>query len=125
MSRRRLKIILILTAAAAMAAAGAARAQTAATALPVKAPEAASRPVVDLANPLDPLAPTSITKPLETAVFARTALDHRFSQRENATGSLGFLCGLQPGHSDTGGASAYGVDPHGRFLGAKLSFAFR
>lgn len=124
MSRRRLKIILILTAAAAMAAAGAARAQSGA-ALPVKAPDAASRPVVDLANPLDPLAPTSITRPLDTAVFGHTALDHRFSQRENVTGSLGFLCGLQPGHNETGGASAYGVDPHGRFLGAKLSFAFR
>ncbi|HLY77865.1 MAG TPA: hypothetical protein VKQ70_00710 [Caulobacteraceae bacterium] len=124
MSRRRLKIILILTTAATMAAAGAARSQTAA-ALPVKAPEAAIRPVVDVANPLDPLAPTSITHPLDTAVFARTALDHRFSGREDVTGSLGFLCGLQPGHNETGAASAYGVDPHGRFLGAKLRFAFR
>ena len=86
----------------------------------------ASKAVPDLADPLDPQArPVLQTGALDTALFARTAVDHRFAGKSNVTGSLGFLCGLQPGHNDTGGAAAYGVDPHGRFVGARLSFAFR
>jgi hypothetical protein len=86
----------------------------------------APRPAPDLANPLDPLAPTTrLATPLAGAVFAKTAIDHRFGRRDDLTGSLGFLCGLQPGHHDSGGAAAYGVDPHGRFVGAKFSLAFR
>ncbi len=83
-------------------------------------------PVVpDLGDSLDPQAPTRRqAHPLDSAVFAKTAVDHRFSSRDDITGSLGFLCGLQPGHGDSGGAAAYGIDPHGRFLGAKLSIAF-
>jgi hypothetical protein len=128
--------------AVAMAAlAGAADAQTAGQALvfqPYRAASAATeplavkvgggrvRPAADLANPLDALAPTAVqARPMESAVFARTAVDHRFSRRDDITGSVGFLCGLQPGHTEAGGAAAYGADPHGRFLGAKLSFAFR
>jgi hypothetical protein len=84
------------------------------------------RPAVDLANPLDSLAPTSmLASPMESAVFARTAVDHGFSRRDDITGSVGFLCGLQPGHNEGGGAAAFGSDPHGRFVGAKLSLAFR
>jgi len=41
-----------------------------------------------------------------------------------ATASLGFLCGLQP-RADAAIGSAHGFDSQGRFLGAKLSFAFR
>jgi len=90
-----------------------------------KAGAPAPRPAPDLANPLDPLAPTSLqASGVHDAIFAKTAVDHRFAQRD-LTGSIGFLCGLQPGHKDTGGAAAYGVDPHGRFVGAKLSLAFR
>ena len=93
--------------------------------LPVRA-VAPSRPAPDLANPLDGLAPTARpANSLQSAVFATTAVDHRFSGRDGVTGSLGFLCGLQPGHTENGGAAAFGSDPHGRFLGAKLSFAFR
>ncbi|WP_372785047.1 hypothetical protein [Phenylobacterium sp.] len=98
----------------------------AATSLPVKAVAGLAQPTADLANPLDALAPTSAAaSSVQSAVFARTAVDHRFSKRDDVTGSLGFLCGLQPGHNEAGGAAAYGADPHGRFLGAKLSFAFR
>jgi hypothetical protein len=134
----RLEILLI---AAGVAFAGAAQAQTAtrpltlapyraeavaATPLPVKAPPGAARLMADLADPLDPLAPTSVqASSVESAVFAKTAVDHRFGRREDVTGSVGFLCGLQPGHNEAGGAAAYGFDPHGRFVGAKLSFAFR
>lgn len=94
--------------------------------LAVKVGGGPARPAADLANPLDALAPTAVqAHPMESAVFARTAVDHRFSRRDDITGSIGFLCGLQPGHTEAGGAAAYGADPHGRFLGAKLSFAFR
>ena len=102
------------------------RADVAASLLPVKAEPAAPRSAPDLADPLDPLAPTSRqVKTMDSAVFAKTAIDHRFSRRDDVTGSLGFLCGLQPGHNEAGSAAAYGADPHGRFVGAKLSFAFR
>jgi hypothetical protein len=131
---RRLQALTIL---ACLAVASAAAAQTApplrlspyrpdvaAPSLPVKT--AAARATPDLANPLDPLAPTVLqSKTMDSAVFAKTAVDRRFSRSEDVTGSLGFLCGLQPGHTEAGAASAYGTDPHGRFLGAKLSFAFR
>lgn len=72
--------------------------------------------------------------PLRSAVFAeanalraigvaRTSVDRPVG-RDGLTGSLGFLCGLQPHLNDTGAAQTYGVDPHGRFVGAKLSYAF-
>ncbi|WP_309604911.1 hypothetical protein [Phenylobacterium sp.] len=94
-------------------------------ALPVNAPVTPARPAPDLANPLDALAPTTLqANAMQSAVFARTAVEHRFSRRQDITGSLGLLCGLQPGHTESGGG-AYGSDPHGRFVGARLSFAFR
>jgi hypothetical protein len=53
----------------------------------------------------------------------KTAVDHRFESAD-AVGSLGYLCGLQPGPNETAGpASAY--DPVGTFLGAQLNLAFR
>lgn len=88
------------------------------------APEPA-RPSPDLANPLDPIArPVPQAKALESAVFARTSVDTRLAGRDSLKGSVGVLCGLQPGHNESGGAAAYGVDPHGRFVGAKFSVAF-
>lgn len=62
---------------------------------------------------------------LKRAGIARTAVDRRFNTAEDLTGSLGFLCGLQPGAERSGAAAARGYDPSGRFLGAKLSLAFR
>ncbi|MDB5416889.1 MAG: hypothetical protein JWP50_308 [Phenylobacterium sp.] len=53
----------------------------------------------------------------------KTAIDGRFAARLD--GSLGFLCGLQPKSVTDGAAAAYGVDPHGRFLGLKLHMSFR
>lgn len=63
------------------------------------------------------------TNALRAAGIARTSIDRRFNG-DDATGSLGFLCGIQPSHDFSGAASAYGSDPHGRFLGARLSRAF-
>ena len=133
------KAHLLLAAAAALAMAGAAGAQTRPLDLRLSARAAAAPvaplgtvgheaapPAPDLADPLDPLAPTVVqTGSMQSVVFAKTAVDHRFTRREDVTGQFGFLCGLKPGHNESGGAAAYGVDPHGRFVGAKLSIAFR
>jgi hypothetical protein len=67
--------------------------------------------------------PSRYASPLPAGI-ARTSIDHRFDQND-ATGSLGYLCGLNPGQKMTGAAGAAGYDPMGKFLGAKLSFAFR
>jgi hypothetical protein len=98
-------------------------APTAPVARPVGAPAQA---VPDLANLLDPMAPTKLqSKTLDTAVFAKTSVARHFANRDDLTGSFGFLCGLQPGHTESGVAAAYGTDPHGRFVGAKFSIAFK
>ena len=55
---------------------------------------------------------------------ARTSLDRTFD-RDRASGAFGFLCGRPDSLDDRAAAGAYGSDPHGRFLGAKLSLAFR
>lgn len=55
---------------------------------------------------------------------ARTSVDRKLAS-DDLTGSLGFLCGLEPGAGKDGGAAARGYDPSGRFVGAKLSLAFR
>lgn len=56
---------------------------------------------------------------------ARTSVDRRFDE-SGLMGSLGLLCGIQPGADRLGGAAAArGSDSHGRFVGAKLRLAFR
>lgn len=55
---------------------------------------------------------------------ARTSVDRKLA-KDDVIGSLGFLCGLEPGSGDKGLAAARGYDPSGRFVGAKLRFAFR
>ena len=56
--------------------------------------------------------------------IARTSVDRKLAS-DDVTGSLGFLCGLEPGSGKQGAAAARGYDPTGRFVGAKLKFAFR
>jgi hypothetical protein len=53
-----------------------------------------------------------------------TSVERRFG-RGGLTGSAGFLCGLQPKAMADGAAAAYGVDPHGRYLGVKLRMVLR
>lgn len=56
--------------------------------------------------------------------ITRTSVEGRFGVRDTAVGEAGFLCGLLP-HPDTAGAAAaFGHDPDGRFVGAKLRLAF-
>jgi hypothetical protein len=59
---------------------------------------------------------------LKRAGLARTAVERR---ADDVTAALGFLCGLKDSADRSGAATARGVDPHGRFLGAKLSLRFR
>lgn len=54
---------------------------------------------------------------------ARTSVEHR-SQDRNIVSSAGLLCGLEPSPNTSGAASATGYDPQGKFIGAKLAFAF-
>ena len=51
----------------------------------------------------------------------QTAVDMRFSPK--AVGSLGYLCGLQPGPNDQGGVRS-SSDPAGTFLGGQFKVAF-
>lgn len=61
---------------------------------------------------------------MRAAGVAQTSVDHRFADR--LVGQIGFLCGLHSGVGDDDGAAAMrGADSEGRFLGAKLSFAFK
>ena len=83
-------------------------------------PDLARTPAVKLS--LDPK--SAEAHALKRAGIARTAVDRRLSG-EDLTGYLGFLCGIQPGAERNGAAAARGVDPSGRFVGAKLSLAFR
>lgn len=121
---------LLILFGGAVVAAGSARAET--TTQPLGKPKpyrteatvAAVRRAIDLPGAKPPVAPIFIrTDPLASAVLPRTAVDHRFAPKD-VVGSLGFLCGREPGHNDTGSAAAFGSDPHGRFVGAKLSYAF-
>jgi hypothetical protein len=122
----------LLAFTAALLAAGAASAQPLNLSLPDTAAAPAAmlkigadlpRAVPDLADPLDPLArPKLQPQALDSAVFAKTAVDAKVAGGLKA--SAGLLCGLQPDHNTSGGGAAYGVDPHGRFVGAKFSLAF-
>ena len=100
--------------------------QARAASVPVTRPAGVAAPATpDLADPLDPLAtPKRVANSLNSEVFATTAVDRKFGKRDDLTGAFGVLCGRQPEHTESGGAAAYGSDPHGRFVGAKLSLAF-
>jgi len=112
--------------AAALLAAGSARADAGAADLfaavrsPIPKAGGAEAPAVRIRLP----EPYAQAHALKSAGIAKTAIDRRLDGDEDVTGSLGFLCGLQPGARRTGAAAARGVDPSGRFLGAKLSVAF-
>ena len=80
----------------------------------------ATRPGLDLSRPRNA---SRFADPLPAGI-ARTSIDHRFAD-DDAVGSFGYLCGLNPGQKMYGAAGAAGYDPMGKFLGAKLSVAFR
>ena len=83
-------------------------------------PGLAPAPVVRLSMP----AKDAEAYAMRRAGIARTAVDRTLSG-DDLTGALGFLCGIQPGADRNGAAAARGYAPNGRFVGAKLSLAFR
>ena len=106
------------------AAAGLARAQT------VKAADSlTSRFIVNSAAvAAKPAAPSSLRyatlhSPLPEGIV-RTSVEKRFGLRDTTVGEAGFLCGLLPHPDTSGAAAAYGHDPDGRFVGAKLRLSF-
>jgi hypothetical protein len=79
---------------------------------------------LDLSTPSAGFAPAySHAPPARIPGVARTAIDRRLD--DDAVGSIGFMCGLKPGAEKSGAAAAHGYDPTGRFVGARLRFAFR
>ena len=122
---------VVFLAAAACAFAGAADAQTASPGALSLAPfrpgiaQAADQPAIDLSNGAPARTYAQISA-MRAAGVAQTSVDHRFASKGDGglIGSVGFLCGLQPGQTDKGAAAAYGYDPQGRFVGAKLHVAF-
>ena len=70
------------------------------------------------------LAPDRQVHELPQPGVARTAIDRRF-EKSRATGSIGFLCGRPDSLDERAASQPLGSDPQGRFLGARLSFAFR
>ena len=111
-----MRAVLIAVAVAALG--GGAHAETAATEALNAAVRRAEQPVAGVR-----LSPASAEAyALKRAGIAQTSIERR---ADDATLSAGFLCGLKESADRSGAASALGSDPHGRFLGAKLSFAFR
>ena len=104
---------IFLLFAAATALAGAAQAEP----LQSKAPDATSLNAAVSARFSDAGAQ-------KAQAMARTSVDHQFDAKA-ASGAFGFLCGRPDSLDERAASSAYGSDPHGRFLGARLSLAFR
>ncbi|MEW5685407.1 MAG: hypothetical protein AB1942_10845 [Pseudomonadota bacterium] len=111
-----MKVVILLSA---LAVAG-----TAQAAEPVMLPKPAAAGL-NLSSPSADFAVRYSRAPAERIPgVARTAIDRRLDG-EDVTGSLGFMCGLKPGADKFGAAAARGWDPTGRFVGARLSVAFR
>ena len=117
MTRPRFAVWTILMS---VAAAGAAQAQSAPLKLDLAAAQSAAP--FDLSTRSAAGLTDAEAEALRTGV-ARTAVDHRFADR--LTASLGFLCDPHASMQSGSAAAMPGADPQGKFLGAKLSFAFR
>jgi hypothetical protein len=55
--------------------------------------------------------------------IAKTSVESRIAG-DGPVASAGVLCGLKPSADDSGMGTARGYDNDGRFVGAKLAFAF-
>ena len=115
-----------LVVGAVLALASGANSQTSATSAPRDTAVAdALRRAVTVSGPHAPISlANQQSSPVLVEGVAQTAVDHRFGAG-GLVGSAGFLCGLHPGPDNNGAATAYGYDPQGRFVGAKLSIAFK
>ena len=105
----------------ALTAAGAAEAQSAPLKLDLAQAPASAAPL-DISQLRSAAGLTDDQAQALRAGIARTSVDHSFVDK--LTGQVGFLCGLH-GQDYDEAASMRGADPSGKFLGAKLSLAFR
>jgi hypothetical protein len=119
---RRDRWTVTLLVAAGLATAGAAQAAT---------PQAAASGLVPYRTTAPAQSPVAAfvlsdrdARPALPLGVAQTSVERKLGS-QGLTGQAGFLCGRDPGHGETGAAAAYGYDPHGRFVGASLRFAFR
>ena len=91
--------------------------------------------LAQLANPARPVIDPSVQQALSAlryspaelppqAGVARTSIDRSLG-KGGLTASAGFLCGRHASPDNNGAATERGYDPEGRFVGAKLSFAFK
>jgi opacity protein-like surface antigen len=127
-------LIAVVIAAAALAGAASAAttaldaqgdAQAATRTLQSLRPQAAETPTAaDLAKSVLPVRDALAGAVRLPAGVAKTSVDHSFAPGR-VSGSAGFVCGLQDSLDHAGAREITGYDPHGRFVGAKLSFAFR
>ena len=124
-----LKTVIVLAALSApLAAHAASRTETAldqfraeaAANPPAPLTSAKARTPSDLSDPRLFLA-KSDDGPARPKGTVQTAVDVRFNPK--AVGSLGYLCGLQPGPNDQGGVRS-SSDPAGTFLGGQFKVAF-
>ncbi len=122
-------LIAVTTAALALAgsvhaATTPADAQAAARTLRSLLPHAAEPGPADQATPALPVRDVLAGAVRMPAGVAKTSVDHSFAPGR-VSGSAGFVCGLQDSLEHSGAREITGYDAHGRFVGAKLSFAFR
>jgi hypothetical protein len=109
---------------AVMMAAGAANAQTLPqSALPVVGGETPRAPIDLSFSRTDLGLAHAQSSALHTAGMVQTSVDQHVGG--DSIASFGFLCGRQAVYEHGGIADARGYDPMGKFVGAKLSFAFR
>jgi hypothetical protein len=113
---------LLVFAAAVSVLAGAAHAQTLSLVPPAPALQSKIPDATALNSAVS--ARFSDAGALKAQGVARTSVDRNFGG-DRASGAFGFLCGRPESLDERAAASPYGADPHGRFLGAKLSLAFR
>jgi hypothetical protein len=113
-----LALALALGACAGAAQAGPPEALRAAAFAPLQPQAPAPRP------DLTPVVRLADAPPARPAGVARTSLDAAFA-RDRAAASVGFLCGLDERRDQAGGMDAFGADPQGRFVGARLTLRLR
>ena len=93
----------------------------AATAGAAAAAPVAARIDLTIQRPAKPLN-LSLATPARGPIYPKTAVERRIGP--DGVMGAGFLCGRDSAADYSGASGAYGDDPHGRFVGARLSRSF-
>lgn len=113
------RTVALLAATAVLAFAGAA------SAAPAISLDRVATPVPATGAPLKLKArPDFKTSSALVSGVAKTSVERRFGSDEDIAALAGFICGRDSAADYSGAAGAYGDDPHGRFVGAKLTRSF-